>query len=316
MHHVKEILTSIANQIEQAQFDDTSIDGLAFRIDNIFHIVKRYAEVYTIPLEVLDFMGKAAEIFARANKDAWYGYVPEKEKRDYKGRPAFNITKEQLELYIAYGFSVSKISRMIHVSKSTIKRRMKHYGFSISQQYCDLSDTELDKLVEDILKDFPNCGYRRMSGILESRKVRVQESRVRSSMRNVDPEGVLLRSMQVKLIYRRKYSVAGPLSLWHLDGNHKLIRYTSYCKICPVGPVGRSPSELTNLTTKRPVSYFIIWSHVAMSKSLLWVFSCSTKQAIRNISAISKGCPNSSNILTTKEQFHSKFVLSIFSSLS
>jgi len=42
-------------------------------------------------------------------------------------------------------------------------------------------------------------------------------------MHRVDPEGVLERSR--KPIKRRVYSVPGPHYLWHMDGNHKLIRW-------------------------------------------------------------------------------------------
>lgn len=34
-----------------------------------------------------------------------------------------------------------------------------------------------------------------------------------------------MRTMQLNLVQRRHYSVPGSLSLWHLDGNHKLIRW-------------------------------------------------------------------------------------------
>ena len=39
----------------------------------------------------------------------------------------------------------------------------------------------------------------------------------------VDPYGVQNRFRQ--LLKRRQYSVPMPFSLWHLDGNHKLIRW-------------------------------------------------------------------------------------------
>lgn len=35
---------------------------------------------------------------------------------------------------------------------------------------------------------------------------------------------VLLRALELRLIQRRSYYVQGPLSLWHIDGNDKLIR--------------------------------------------------------------------------------------------
>ena len=44
-------------------------------------------------------------------------------------------------------------------------------------------------------------------------------------MCRVDPEGVLIRSLELSTVNRRRYQVYAPLALWHIDGNHKLIRY-------------------------------------------------------------------------------------------
>jgi len=49
--------------------------------------------------------------------------------------------------------------------------------------------------------------------------------RVQESMRRVDPGGILVRTLQLNPRRRRRYSVPAPNSLWHIDGNHKLIRY-------------------------------------------------------------------------------------------
>ena len=76
-----------------------------------------------------------------------------------------------------------------------------------------------------ILKDFPNSGYKKMKGFSLSRGYRLQENKIRELMRLVDPEVVLLRTLQSRPVLRRAYQVAGPLSLWHIDGNHKLIGY-------------------------------------------------------------------------------------------
>ncbi|KAK5861621.1 hypothetical protein PBY51_023003 [Eleginops maclovinus] len=43
-------------------------------------------------------------------------------------------------------------------------------------------------------------------------------------MKRTNPEAAALRAMSQRL-HRRAYQVAGPNSLWHLDGNHKLIRW-------------------------------------------------------------------------------------------
>lgn len=64
-----------------------------------------------------------------------------------------------------------------------------------------------------------------MAGYLAARGVRIQQRRVGESMRRVDPEGTLLRALELNVVNRRRYSVPSPLGLWHIDGNHKLIRY-------------------------------------------------------------------------------------------
>ena len=47
--------------------------------------------------------------------------------------------------------------------------------------------------------------------------------RLRDSLHRVDPLGSLLHQRQP--ITRRRYSVPGPNSLWHVDGHHSLIRW-------------------------------------------------------------------------------------------
>lgn len=44
------------------------------------------------------------------------------------------------------------------------------------------------------------------------------------SMRRVNPEGVMMRRLSIQTARRRQYSVPAPNHLWHIDGNHKLIR--------------------------------------------------------------------------------------------
>ena len=86
-----------------------------------------------------------------------------------------------------------------------------------------VTDSELEEIVQDIRRFTPNIGERRLLGVLRSRGYRVQRRRVCECLRRVDPLGTALRWRPV--IYRRKYSVPTPNALWHIDGNHKLIRW-------------------------------------------------------------------------------------------
>ena len=85
-----------------------------------------------------------------------------------------------------------------------------------------MSDEELDEKNTEVLQEFPNAGYRRVISQLVLNGLRPSQMRVRESMQRVNPQGVALR--WPRLTPRRQYRVSGPLALWHIDGNHKLIR--------------------------------------------------------------------------------------------
>ena len=99
---------------------------------------------------------------------------------------------------------------------------MSEFGLSVSALYSFITDLELDELVSQIKCEFPNCGYRLLHGHLMSRSQRVSQARIRESLER-NPQGVAVRWSSA--IQRREYAVLAPLSLWHLDGNNKLIRY-------------------------------------------------------------------------------------------
>ena len=151
------------------------------------------------------------------------------------GRPCMLISLEQLSYLIENRFSVPQIAGMLGISIRTVRRRMTEFGLSITAQYSVLSDQELDEIVQMIRQQFPMCENKQMQGHLLSMDYHVQQHRVRDSQRRLDPHGSMLR--QLHILNRRTYSVPAPLSLYHMDGHHKLIRcvYKSYVighKVC------------------------------------------------------------------------------------
>ena len=130
---------------------------------------------------------------------------------------------EQLQYFIDNGFTATDMSTMLGVSKSTLQRRLREFNLIAAPRYADLSNNDLDNLVSEVQREFPNAGYRRIDGQLRQRGILVQQHRLRESVQRTDPDGVVLRWFDA--IKRRTYTVAGPLCLWHIDGNHKLIRY-------------------------------------------------------------------------------------------
>ena len=62
-----------------------------------------------------------------------------------------------------------------------------------------------------------------MVGALKSLYIRIQQSRVRTLMHNLDPVATALRWRGE--IHRRNYIVRCTNALWHIDGNHKITRW-------------------------------------------------------------------------------------------
>ncbi len=139
------------------------------------------------------------------------------------GRPQFDVSEEQLTYLIENNFTAPQMAKLVGVSLRTIERRMSAYGLSIRGRYSDVTDAELEQVMSEIKSVHPQCGNIQMKGHLLSRGLRVQQRRIRETLRAVDPEGSIMRRLVT--INRRKYSVPAPRWLWHIDGNHKLIRY-------------------------------------------------------------------------------------------
>lgn len=67
-----------------------------------------------------------------------------------------------------------------------------------------------------------------ISGLLQAKNVRVQRERISASLHRVNPAGVHARLRMIKDTPRVAYNVSQPMALWHIDGNHKLVRYVIF----------------------------------------------------------------------------------------
>ena len=86
-----------------------------------------------------------------------------------------------------------------------------------------MSNEHLDERLRELVGPNAEIGPNAARARLFGEGILVQRQRVRDSMQRIDPEGAASRAMSHRL-HRRVYRVAGPNSLWHIDGNHKLIR--------------------------------------------------------------------------------------------
>ncbi|XP_062260800.1 uncharacterized protein LOC133968652 isoform X3 [Platichthys flesus] len=102
---------------------------------------------------------------------------------------------------------------------------MQEHNLSVRKCYSDISDDVLDQKVRSIKARMPHAGYRIVKGSLQAMGHQISWRRVKMSLQRVDGAGIIARMVQLSCIARRTYSVPAPLSLVHIDTNHKLIRY-------------------------------------------------------------------------------------------
>lgn len=89
-------------------------------------------------------------------------------------------------------------------------------------------DEELDEIMRQILESFPNFGRRLINGHLLHLGIHVQRSRIQASYERVHGPPILIGSRRIQ---RRVYSVAGPNSLCHHDGQHGSCFYFYFTKV-------------------------------------------------------------------------------------
>lgn len=231
-NNFKEVICDLLNYLNGIGNHDVDVDYATYRLDWLMSLCTRFGDHFEKEETFVEHLLQAQELLSAINRcdsQNTCSFVPEHEtdacnSTRTSGRPRLKIPKEQIELFVDYGFKATDIANMLCVSVKTVHRRLHEYNLSIRKSYASLSDEELDNIVIEISSQFKNCGYKAMRGHLLARGFKLQEERVRLSMRRTDPEGTFVRALQLKVTHRRVYNVRGPLALWHIDGNHKLKR--------------------------------------------------------------------------------------------
>lgn len=223
-NRVRHCVLSILHQVEVRGAETERLENAQYRLEWLLSVVTRYYQCGFIERDTINLLGEALVNLTSACGTTDTNVQTEAIFTGNPGRPRFNIPEEQLSFLVDRRFTASQMAALLGVSKRTVERRLRDIGLSIRGTYTNLTEEELDSTVEQILTSLPNTGYKRMTGYLLARGVRVQQRKIRESMRRVDPQGTLIRALEINVIHRRSYSVPSPLALWHIDGNHKLIR--------------------------------------------------------------------------------------------
>lgn len=89
-----------------------------------------------------------------------------------------------------------------------------------------MDSNDLDTAMKEIKSNHPNAGEVMMQGHLVGLGVHISRRQLRASIHRVHHENTRLRLSHV--VKRRQYSVECPDSIWHIDGHHKLIRWSAW----------------------------------------------------------------------------------------
>ena len=89
--------------------------------------------------------------------------------------------------------------------------------------FTNVSELELDELLRDIKVGSPNFGEVMLQGRLLHIGIKVSRAVLRAAIHRVDHANTVQRQSHV--ISRRVYSVSQPNAVWHIAGNHKMIRW-------------------------------------------------------------------------------------------
>ncbi|XP_078332490.1 uncharacterized protein LOC144617444 isoform X2 [Crassostrea virginica] len=197
-------------------------------IENTMDMISQLAAIVDID-EIIELFTRCVKLFQEETYFHEYKqshFKAQPCQRTGRGRPSFEISEEILEFFLDNSFKISEMADMLCVSPSTVKRRLKEFNLNVHNTYSTISEPDLHKLVESVVKEFPEAGTKSIQSILVTKGHRLQRQRVRDAVRKVDPEGILFRRLflSVHRIQRRTYNVRAPRALWHIDGNHKLIR--------------------------------------------------------------------------------------------
>ena len=133
------------------------------------------------------------------------------------------MTPVQIMEMFDMGFTVTQMATRFNLSRPTVYKLLSEPGIDHSARFTIIDDSQLDRIIAEIKEAYPNAGEVNVIGHLRTRGIRVQRNRVRAPIHRVDPQGPAERSS--RNFHPRVYETPCPNFVWHLDGNHKLVKW-------------------------------------------------------------------------------------------
>ena len=121
------------------------------------------------------------------------------------GRPKFDISEEILIHLKDHGFKVQLIAKMLNVIKKAVFRHSQEFSLSTNYNDRNMSNDDLDRKIQIAAREFPFYGIRRRRGYLIFKGTTVSWQRIRESMCQVSPDGILLNIQIIEEYIQYQY---------------------------------------------------------------------------------------------------------------
>ena len=114
----KKFLVDVLSQLESYNVRYNQFDNTTFRLDWFLGVLDRFSPTNLEDKVIIDRLiaqlQQVKAIVVQLDNDILMGYCPQKIYSRYRGRPSFDIPKEQIELFLKYNFSLPQISEPQH----------------------------------------------------------------------------------------------------------------------------------------------------------------------------------------------------------
>ena len=162
---IEGMIHDVQRELHANNVEHETLDGLCFRGEQLARQVARLVTANVLDSSVLNCLMFAYEkltFCSQRVESEETGYRAALLNSGGRGRPSYQISREQLVYFLRERFSRREVADMLRVSLSTVACRIREHGLVNLLPYSTISDEDLDGVVRDVQALFPNIGYRRM----------------------------------------------------------------------------------------------------------------------------------------------------------
>jgi len=122
---IRQVLVSLVRELENCNGRSDHLDSVVYRIDWLYNCLARYLGVNdSISDQLVGLVRDAKdllEVLVQQNTSS-HSYRVEQVSHGGRGRPKFDVSREQLEFLLERGFSVRDVAQLLGLSLRTTER--------------------------------------------------------------------------------------------------------------------------------------------------------------------------------------------------